>query len=261
MQQFATPSDTIEEKDGRAVERRACMAYGIGAHMQWYDAHVHLDFMANAREVALDAAARGLSLFANTVTPRGYLRTVDLVGDLPNVDVGLGMHPWWIAEADLELFDELLPRTHWVGEVGLDFSPKRPMHREQLAAFGHIADACAKAGNKTLSIHSVRAAASVLDVLEQTGCTSTCRCVFHWFSGSTEDLWRAIRAGCWFSVNEMQASTRRAKEQLKLIPKERLLYETDLPPQQGEPFSADKIVESLQRAQDLVRSIRVADWG
>jgi hypothetical protein len=104
-----------------------------------------------------------------------------------------------------------------------------------------------------------RAAGTALDVLEQTGCLATCRCIFHWFSGSTEDLWRAIRAGCWFSVNEMQASTRRAKEQLKLIPKDRLLLETDLPPEQGIPFTARQIEASLLRARELVRTIRTRE--
>lgn len=226
--------------------------------MDLYDAHVHLDFMSNAREVALDAASKGLRLFANSVTPAGFVRTRALMGDLSNVDVGLGQHPWWVDQADLKLFDELLPSTHWVGEVGLDFSPKRASHQRQAEVFRHIISRCAEVAEKTISIHSVRAAAAVLDVLEETHCTHTCTCIFHWFSGSTEDLWRAIRMGCWFSVNEMQASTRRAKEQLKLIPANRLLLETDLPPTQGEPFSAQEIVESLQRTHSLVNAIRGA---
>lgn len=227
--------------------------------MSLFDAHVHLDFMENAREVALEAAACDMRLFANTVTPEGFVRTRALVGDLPNVEVGLGQHPWWVDEANLEEFDELLPATDWVGEVGLDFSPKRTHHERQVEVFRHITHQCAKSGGKTLSIHSVRAAGTALDVLEQTGCLATCRCIFHWFSGSTEDLWRAIRAGCWFSVNEMQASTRRAKEQLKLIPKNRLLLETDLPPEQGIPFTARQIEASLLRARELVRTIRTRE--
>lgn len=221
-----------------------------------YDAHVHLDFMSNAREVALDAASRGLMLFANTVTPEGFVATRDLVGDLPNVHVGLGQHPWWIEHANAPLFDELLPQTQWIGEVGLDFSPKRPMHQEQVHIFEHIAKACTQAGDKTLSIHSVRAASTVLDILEDTGCAARCTCIFHWFSGSTEDLWRAIRLGCSFSINEMQASTRRAKEQLKLIPEDKLLFETDLPPKENVIFSAKQIEDSLLRAMHLVDSIR-----
>jgi TatD DNase family protein len=223
-----------------------------------YDAHVHMDFMSNAREVALDADKLGMRLFANTVTPSGFIRARKLLGDLQNVQVGLGLHPWWVREADVGDFVRLSGETSWIGEVGLDFSPKRAHHEDQLAAFIRIARTCAEQGDKTLSIHSVRAASTVLDVLEETGCCASCRCIFHWFSGSTEDLWRAIRLGCWFSVNEMQASTRRAKEQLKLIPQDKLLFETDLPPQQGEPFSAEQIKASLERAHALVASIRGA---
>lgn len=224
--------------------------------MHLYDAHVHLDFMTNAREVALDAQRRGLTLFANTVSPHGYIHTSELVGDLDNVHVGLGQHPWWVEDADLDLFDALLPSTAWVGEVGLDFSPRRLHHRRQVEVFDHIVRSCARLGAKTLSIHSVRAADAVLDTLEQTRCIDSCTCVFHWFSGSTECLWRAIRAGCWFSVNEAQASTRRAKEQLRLIPADKLLYETDLPPQKGVAFSAKEIEASLFRARKLVAAIR-----
>lgn len=224
--------------------------------MGLFDAHVHLDFMTNAREVALDAADLGMELFANTVTPKDYVRTQELVGDLANVRVGLGLHPWWVGQADVNEFERLCTQTQWIGEVGLDFSPKRAHHQAQLEVFTRIANVCALQGNKTVSIHSVRAAGAVLDVLEQTGCAESCRCIFHWFSGSTEELWRAIRAGCWFSVNEMQASTRRAKEQLKLIPQDRLLFETDLPPREGEPFSAALIRDSLERAQKLVAAIR-----
>ena len=220
------------------------------------DAHVHLDFMTNAREVALEAQERELCLFANTVTPYGYVQTRELVGDLTNVRVGLGAHPWWVDDVNMSEFERLFPSTDWVGEVGLDLSPKRPSHDRQLQVFERIADMCAGAGGKTLSIHSVRAADAVLDVLERTGCVDSCRCVFHWFSGSTEALWRAIRMGCWFSVNEMQAHTRRAREQLKLIPEDRLLYETDLPPRKGELFSFGELIASLERVRVMVADIR-----
>ena len=224
--------------------------------MALHDAHIHLDFMGNAREVALSARDKGLGMFANTVTPAGFSRTLEMVGDLENVHVGLGQHPWWAAESNLGLFDELFPTTRWIGEVGLDLSPKRPHHQRQREAFHHIARRCGAGGNKILSLHSVRAAGEVLDTLEETGCTQSCRCIFHWFSGSTEDLWRAIRAGCWFSVNEMQAGTRRAKEQLKLIPANRLLLETDLPPDEGAPFALGKVERSLDRVLARLEGIR-----
>lgn len=224
--------------------------------MELFDAHVHLDWMSDARAVAADAAAQGLVLFANTVTPEGFLRAQKVFGDFDNVYVGVGLHPWWVASADLDAFDRYEPQTSWVGEVGVDLSPKRAHHERQVAVFRHIARRCAQAGDKTISIHSVRAADAVLDILEETNCTKHNRCIFHWFSGSTEALWRAIRLGCWFSVNEMQASTRRAKEQLKLVPSDRLLLETDLPPAQDAAIGTADIAASLERARNLVERIR-----
>lgn len=219
------------------------------------DAHVHMDFMSNMREVADDAASRGLCLFANTVTPQGYERTRAQLGDLPNVRVGLGLHPRWVAEGlcdetDVALFDQLVSSTRWIGEVGLDFSARYVADgaRElQVAAFRRVARAAAQAGDRVLSIHAVRSVGTVLDALEESGCLARCSCILHWFSGSTDDLWRAIRAGCWFSVNERQVRTRRAKEQLKLIPHDCLMLETDLPPAEGVVFSANEIEASLWR--------------
>ena len=40
--------------------------------LKMWDAHVHLDFMHNAQEVAREAAEIGLGLFGVTVTPCGY---------------------------------------------------------------------------------------------------------------------------------------------------------------------------------------------
>lgn len=219
------------------------------------DAHVHMDFMSNAREVALEAAGRGLCMFANTVTPEGFERTRDALGDLPNVRVGLGMHPRWVAEGrcgeeDVARFEALAPESRWIGEIGLDFSPRYVeghARERQVTAFERACEVAAGLEGRVLSIHAVRSVSVVLDVLERSGCLGSCACILHWFSGSTEDLWRAIRAGCWFSVNERQSRTRRAKEQLKLMPRERLMLETDLPPGEGVPFAAAEIEASLLR--------------
>ncbi len=227
----------------------------------WHDAHLHLDFFADPSVAAKDARAKGLSLLANSVLPQGFVRTRVATEGMDNVFVGLGLHPWWVAIADLASFDQLFDDARLIGEVGLDLSPKRGHHELQVRVFGHIARRCAESGNKTLSIHSVRAAQTVLDILENTGCARRNTCIFHWFSGSTEDLWRAIRMGCWFSVNEMQARTRRASEQLKLIPADHLLLETDLPPNEGAGTTADDVIASLSRARERLGEIRHQDMG
>ena len=168
------------------------------------DMHCHLDFMANADAVAHDAAAKGLAIFANTVTPQGFEAAHATLAGASNVRVGVGLHPWWVADGraswrDVERATERARAARWVGEVGLDFSPAHvPAESEKLQvdALRLVAQACAEGaeatGPKLLSIHAVRSAQTVLDVLEETGCLSSCHCIFHWFSGRSDELHRAV---------------------------------------------------------------------
>jgi TatD DNase family protein len=236
-----------------------------------YDMHCHLDFMSNATQVARDAASMGLAIFATTVTPRGYRFSARNFRDEPNVRVGVGLHPWWVADGRCNLDDIAEAETFafespLVGEVGLDFSPAHAdpsSFARQRCAFEKIARACAEGaeahGPKVVSIHSVRSATAVLDVLELAGCLEGCRCIFHWFSGTSDELHRAVKAGCWFSVNEMMLRTRRGREYARQLPEGRLLLETDLPPGENVPFSAQEIAASLERTLAQLASIRGLD--
>ena len=223
-----------------------------------YDAHVHLDFMTNGEEVAAEAAADGCRLFSVTVTPEGFLTARERFSAFDNVDVGLGLHPWWIKRSDdASLLVGLLDETKFVGEIGLDFGKRHDStHDEQLEAFSTIVRACAEQGGKTISIHSVHAAREVLDLLESAGTLGTCTCIFHWYSGPSDQLKRAIDAGCWFSVNERMLATKRGREYVKAIPRKRLLFETDAPPEQGMPYSYAELRAELERVEAQIRAIR-----
>ena len=236
-----------------------------------FDAHCHLDLMSNAAQVARNAAAGGLAFLAVTVEPRGYEAARLTLGELANVHLAAGLHPWWVADGrcgpdDVKRATELAAQTRLIGEVGLDFSPRHvPKGTEatQAVAFRSICQAAARTSDpatpKVLSIHAVRAANNCLDILEETGCLRRCRCVFHWFSGSSDELHRAVQANCWFSVNEMMLRTRRGREYARQLPLAQLLTETDLPPHAGEPFSAIAIQESLERTIGAVAAIRRLD--
>ncbi len=200
------------------------------------DTHCHVAFMAHPAQFAADAEAAHAPLLSLSCTPAEF---DCLQAEVPGgqfVKHGLGLHPWWVPDgaqaldAQLAEFDRLLPKTRIVGEVGLDFSKRREATRQnQLAAFAHIAGACAETGGKVLSIHCVRAHESALSVLRQTECAQQCACIFHWFSGSGEHLKQAIGMGCWFSVSERMLASGRGREYAKAIPLEKLLLETDAP--------------------------------
>lgn len=239
-----------------------------------YDMHCHLDRIANAEEVVAEAAERGLALFCVPVTPRESEAAAGRFASAGNVRVGAGLHPWWVGEAmpglrskpgiesDLRDFTSLFARSRFIGEVGLDFGRAHEATRgAQLTAFERIARACAEhpVGGRTLSIHAVHAAGAAMDALEEYGLVKHAACIFHWFSGTSEELVRARCLGCYFSVNEMMLATRKGREYARIVPEERLLLETDAPPGLDTPYSAAELEGSLGRVLDRLAAIRHRD--
>lgn len=201
------------------------------------DMHCHLDFISNANDLIAQATADNCHIFANTVTPQGFTSAQKRFVASECVHLGLGLHPWYIEsnnqtlEQQLEEFQALIDATSFIGEVGLDFSKRKIETADlQTRAFTTIAQACGQAGSKLLSIHAIKSADTVLDILEHEGVLGSCTCIFHWFSGSNEQLRRAINAGCYFSVGPFMANSRRGKEYIKVIPCDHILLETDYPP-------------------------------
>ena len=253
------------------------------------DTHCHLDFAGNSEELAAVLSRCG-GAFSGTCDPRDFERTQRALADFaPQVRVGLGLHPWWVADGtcgpeEVSLFERLAPRAELVSEVGLDFQPRREPTREvQIEAFTRVCRAAAKplaaavvgafadataAGRaaahpvpkkRVMSIHSSKAAACALDILERTGCLDACTCIFHWFSGSQDELSRAIDADCLFSVNERMLETKRGRAYARAIPEGRLLLETDAPPKPVARFSPETHMAQLSRTIGLLAEARGAD--
>lgn len=199
------------------------------------DAHCHVASLQDPEAFARDAAGVGSRVLAVTVTPDEFSRCAPFFGG--SVSWAVGLHPWWVP-TDEEACAEVLARfdsiassgVHFVGEVGLDFSSRYEGNRaQQVRAFDHVARTCANMPGALVSIHAVRSASAVLDILEETGCASACSCVLHWFSGSSDELTRARRLGCFFSVGRRMLATRRGRAYARAIPPDRLILETDAP--------------------------------
>lgn len=235
------------------------------------DAHCHLDWEADPAAVARACGQRGVALACCTVTPQAFLAARGALAAAPNVVLGVGAHPWWVADGrvgqgDVDLAAELAAEAPLVGEVGLDFSPARSDaagNQAQVRALTRICEAAAgvggdPAGQRVISLHAVRSAGACLDVLEATG-AARCRCVMHWFSGSSDELGRALRLGCSFSVGERMLGTRRGREYARQLPAARLLLETDLPDGAGQGVGAEGLLASLDRALTALAQVRGVD--
>ncbi len=229
------------------------------SNLTYFDAHVHANLINSPLNLTRSSYETKLGLFTCGVTPQDYTELApQLTQD--NIRVGLGAHPWYISdgrvtEKDIELLLELMEQTLYVGEIGLDFSSRYcvdELQNLQVRTFTQICTRAAELSRKSqprvLSMHTVRSVDAVLDILEQTGAAQACIPIIHWFSGNSDELQRAIKLGCWFSVGEMSLKTKRGREYAKVYPKDKLLTETDLPSSDHTDIDAKDIVDSLKRA-------------
>ncbi len=209
--------------------------------MRLFDMHCHLDFGEDPQALAADLQRLGIGCLSATVTPDAYVGAASALSPYDNVRVGLGLHPWWVAEGSfgdalVEAFDQQVSDARYIAEVGLDFGERHKASEvAQTRAFSFVAKRCAQEGGKVVSIHAVNAASAVLDMLSDFGLADN-RYVFHWFSGTSDELQRAVRLGCFFSVNPRMLETKRGRAYAQAIPLKRLLLETDDPAFPGAPF-------------------------
>ncbi len=225
--------------------------------LRYFDAHVHMSWYADPASAMTDAASLGLGGICCTVDAENLANC-----PAPDADgawaLAAGLHPWWADGADLEAAVAAAESSRFVGEIGLDLGKKHAQTAEaQTRAFTAMCEAAQPGA--VLSIHSVGAGHKVLDILEATGASGRCSCVFHWFSGASDELSRAVRAGCWFSLGESSLATRRGREYARQIPAGRLLTETDLPKEPGTCVDAAAHLASVQRAVAGIAAARGAD--
>ncbi len=196
------------------------------------DFHCHLDLYPDHVEAVQRAEEAGVFTLTVTTTPLAWARNHELTAETRHVRAALGLHPQLVSEREheLALWKELLPRTRYVGEVGLDAGPRfYKSFDRQKRVFGEILRTCAAAPGKILTVHSVRATKIVLDMVEQHLPRDRGRVVLHWFTGTPSEVKRATQLGCYFSVNaEMLANPKREAVN-RAMPLDRLLTETDGP--------------------------------
>lgn len=242
-----------------------------------YDMHCHIGFTPDPADTARAAASAGISAFSCTVTPQEFERVAPLLAFAPTIVVGLGAHPWWIAdgrmgESDLDRFCELARTTRSIGEIGLDFAGPRDTkecRRVQTAALERILAACEISRNeegtkaaasegtrKLISLHAVRSAQTVLDCLVQAHTLDHHRCILHWFSGTSDELNRALDLGCFFSVGPRMIASRRGREYVRRIPLDRLLLETDMPSRAGDCLPAPAWCAELGNALSGISQLK-----
>lgn len=194
------------------------------------DFHCHLDLYPDPREIVAECVSRDIEVLSVTTTPSAWHGTLAVASGARRIRTALGFHPQLALERALELslFRELLPQTAFVGEIGLDGSPEHAKTLSmQRGIFESVLTACERDGGRIMSIHSRGAATAVMDMLVDHPNAGIP--VLHWFSGQPKELLRAIELGCWFSVGPAMLRSKRGQTLSALMPRDRILTETDGP--------------------------------
>ena len=217
------------------------------------DFHCHLDLYPDHQVAVQESENAGVFTLAVTTTPRAWPRNHELAQRTRHVRAALGLHPQLVADraGELDLWDRYLPETRYVGEVGLDAGPRFYKSIDlQKQVFQHVLQRCAEAGGKIITVHSVRAAKTVLDQIESYLPPTRGKVVLHWFTGTKTEALRALELGCYFSVNAAMLDNQRHLAMVGAIPINRVLTETDGPftktgSRPSKPADVALVVEAL----------------
>lgn len=214
------------------------------------DSHYHLEFLKDPkliREFLKAIEEKGLRVLSQSVSPSSYKKFISDSSylDYLNGLCSIGFHPWYIqseeqVQEELEIFKELIETTRFVGEIGLDFYPRRledASKELQLKVYESIlkilCDEKSKQGPDegfVLSIHGVRSSSQLLDLNEKYKLSeNNIYPIFHRFAGTSDELTRHINLGGYISVGPHMLEVKKGRAYVKQIPGDRILLESDLP--------------------------------
>lgn len=199
---------------------------------QGYDFHCHLDLLPDPEAAIADCEKHRVVTLAVTTTPRAWAQNKRWTAGKQYVFAALGLHPELVGERhqEIELLEQLMPESPFIGEIGLDGSPP---HRATLVMqqqiFIRVLRTAQLLGGRVASIHSRRAARDVLECLETHTTIARVLPILHWFSDGISTAKRAVEQGCYFSVNQRMLASESGIALVRSLPANRLLTETDAP--------------------------------
>ena len=199
---------------------------------QGYDFHCHLDLFPDPAAAMADCEKHRVVTIAVTTTPRAWAQNKRWTAGKRYVFAAVGLHPELAGERhhEIELLERLMPESAFIGEIGLDGSPR---HRNTLPVqrqiFIRVLQTAQRLGGRVASIHSRRAAQQVLECLETHTTTARVLPILHWFSDSASIAKRAVEQGCYFSINHRMLTSASGTALVRSLPADRLLTETDAP--------------------------------
>jgi len=201
------------------------------------DSHAHLqdfDPGTDISEVLDKAFSVGLThIVCNGTSESSWSTVLGYSRQFTQVIPCFGVHPWFIEECspqwDSVLEGYLTGAQSGVGEIGLDHLKEYSDRRLQEEFFRRQLD-IARKFNRPVMIHCVHAWGQLMEILRSEDMLPA-GFLLHSYAGSPDLVKELADKGAFFSFcgKVLNANYNRARASLRVIPKDRLLIETDAP--------------------------------
>lgn len=215
-----------------------------------YDMHTHLDLYDDFETKLKYIEKNEIYTIVMTNVPTLYKKYKDKYPNLKFTRFSLGLHPELAIQYgnQLNLFLDYVSESKYIGEIGLDYSKGIIVDQKQI--FERIIESCSTFEDKIISIHSRKAADSVIDIVGE----SKNKIILHWFTGSKKELTRAIDKEYYFSINSDMLVTKKGAALISDIPLNKLLIESDSPftKQTRNNFTVDYFDDFYMKASKIL---------
>jgi TatD DNase family protein len=243
--------------------------------MKLVDVHCHLNhalFKDDVDKVIERAKKAGVqAILVSGVNPAGNKEVLELckkdsilkasLGIYPIDALGLGADeaglPVQKGKIDLEkqfaFIEQHKDEVTAIGEVGMDFKwADRSTENEQTKNFRKIIQ-FAKKVKKPLVIHSRKAEAECLEILEEELPDNETPVDLHCFSGKKALVKKAIQLGYYFSIPPNCIKSQHFQMIIEMAPLQQLLTETDAPwlSHDGERNEPKNVIESIKKIGEI----------
>lgn len=225
--------------------------------MSIIDCHSHLSFLNFDEAVEfIEQASPDKKWIMGGYQPSEWEHQVALKNEYPDrIKTCFGLHPWFIKSNEFDLSRDLEDLKVWadqadfIGEVGLDFfGDEKTLKKEiQINVFERQIEI---AHNKPFVFHVVQAHGKVLEKLRDFSLKG----FVHSFSGSLEvaEQYYSHNVLLSFGPNILSENFKKAREALKELPAEAILFESDTPSNAIDESNPNlKFDEVLEKAAEI----------
>ena len=236
----------------------------------FFDTHAHLDLLPQPEEAVRQSLSGNLAGILHIYEPDNHLTALGLKNKFPGrIFLGCGLSPFAIErdwKKELYLLETLIPEISVIGEIGIDLHwfPEKKKAQEELFI---LQLEMAKRFKKSVAVHVRKALDEAVRILTEHP-TGT-NIIFHCFSAGPDTVPPLLEniPGIFFSFagNLTYPSSAQLRKSAAILPKERILLETDSPyltpqPRRGKKnrpdfigYTADALFRS--RGEDLEEDI------